>query len=180
LSLDEFQARYTSEDNSSFTQILEDENRKRKERWAWAWDAQRRVEGQREKMIEGRKRGLIELGAAPGVREKFVIEAPVSAGLIADGDGEGKTKDDEENNAEEREVAETFAKGTEVKEGEDQKQLDVMAPKKDSRSAGVDAWKFKVHSSSVRPRIKLVNSVSRHEILLCFPQTQIHHHTTRL
>ena len=40
LSLDNFQTRYTSEDNSSFTQILEDENRKRRERWAWAWDAQ--------------------------------------------------------------------------------------------------------------------------------------------
>ena len=33
LRLDEFQARYTSEDNSSFTQILNDENEKRKEMW---------------------------------------------------------------------------------------------------------------------------------------------------
>lgn len=30
LSLDSFQARYTSEDNSSFTQILDEENRKRR------------------------------------------------------------------------------------------------------------------------------------------------------
>jgi len=36
MSLDDFQARYTSEDNASFTQIMDDENRKRKERWGWA------------------------------------------------------------------------------------------------------------------------------------------------
>ncbi len=35
MSLDEFQARYTSEDNSSFTKILDEENRVRKEKWDW-------------------------------------------------------------------------------------------------------------------------------------------------
>ena len=39
MSLDAFQAKYTSEDNSSFTQILDDENRRRKEKYGWAWDA---------------------------------------------------------------------------------------------------------------------------------------------
>jgi protein DGCR14 len=139
LSLDEFQARYTSEDNSSFTQILDDENRKRKEQWAWAWDAQKRVEEQREKMIEVRERGLIEMG--PGVKERFAIEAPVSAGFITDGMCEGEK---EAANGVCKEVVETPAKVIGLEQGEE---LDVMAPKKDTRSAGVDAWKFKTRNS---------------------------------
>lgn len=43
LSLDEFQAKYTSEDNSSFTGILRDENLQRRQRWGWAWDAENKA-----------------------------------------------------------------------------------------------------------------------------------------
>ncbi|KAF9822016.1 hypothetical protein IEO21_00010 [Rhodonia placenta] len=85
MSLDHFQAKYTSEDNSSFTQILDDDNRKRREKWAWAWDAQKRVEEQRGKMLEGRERLLIEAPTATGVKEKFRIEQPTPAGLLTDG-----------------------------------------------------------------------------------------------
>ncbi|KIJ45638.1 hypothetical protein M422DRAFT_166615, partial [Sphaerobolus stellatus SS14] len=78
LSLDNFQARYTSEDNSSFTEILDEENRKRKERYAWAWEAQKRA--REVKAIEEGKRNrlLIEDSTAqpPGVREKLRIEVP--------------------------------------------------------------------------------------------------------
>ena len=82
MSLDAFQAKYTSEDNSSFTQILDDENRRRKEQYGWAWDAQRRVEAQRDRMLEGRERLLIEAPSGAGVKERFRIEAPQPAGLI--------------------------------------------------------------------------------------------------
>ena len=139
MSLDNFQAKYTSEDNSSFTEILDDENRKRKEKWAWAWNAQKRVEQQRDKMVEGRERRLIEAPASAGVREKFLIEAPTPAGLIMDGkeaDPSGAEKEaaDEESNNE-------TSKQLLVAE---KPEVDVMAPKKDTRTAGVDGWEFKV------------------------------------
>jgi protein DGCR14 len=147
LRLDSFQSRYTSEDNSSFTQILDEENRKRKERWAWAWDAQKRVEGQRNNMIEARERMLIEAPPATGVREKFMIELPTSAGLLTNGretEGNAETDDNELAGG-----VEDSVKGKEIaisstKYREEAVQADVIAPLKDTRTAGVDGWKFKV------------------------------------
>ncbi|THH30066.1 hypothetical protein EUX98_g4122 [Antrodiella citrinella] len=136
MSLDGFQARYTSEDNSSFTQILDEENRVRRERWSWAWEAQKRVEEQRGKMIEQREKLLIEAPAGAGVREKFMIEAPVPRNLITLGSEELDEDRDEEFEVERSLVLRSIP--AEENEG------DVMAPKKDKRSAGVDSWKFKV------------------------------------
>lgn len=135
MSLDDFMAKYTSEDNSSFTRILDDENRKRKEKWSWAWEAQRRVEAQRERMLEGRERMMIEGAPAPGVREKLLIEAPTPAGLITSG---------EEEQADSKDEAAENGKGKELVLVHEQAAEDVMAPKKDTRPAGVDGWKFKV------------------------------------
>ncbi|KAJ3496694.1 hypothetical protein NLJ89_g10449 [Agrocybe chaxingu] len=142
MSLDNFQAQYTSEDNSSFTQILDEENRQRKEKWAWAWEAQKRVEQQHAKMIERRERSLIEPPTVTGVRGKFAIEQPTVAGLITDGNGEGKTEEDEEKGEEmgEQSSAVVLAK-------QDNAPVDVMAPQKDTRLAGVDGWKFKARNS---------------------------------
>ncbi|KAJ7038073.1 nuclear protein DGCR14 [Mycena alexandri] len=142
LSLDNFQARYTSEDNSSFTEILDEENRKRKEKWGWAWDAQKRVEAQKERLLADRERLMIEPQSLVGVREKFRIEAPTPAGLIEDAKGKGK--DDGENDGEDDDD-----------DGEDKPELalavvpavDVMARQKDTRSASVDGWKFKARNS---------------------------------
>ena len=135
MSLDSFQARYTSEDNSSFTQILDEENRVRKEKWAWAWDAQNRVETQQSRMIENRSTMLIEPPTATGVKEKFLVEAPKPAGLITAGQNivaeEGGVKDGESELALSKQATEVLS-------------LDVMAPQKDTRPAGVDGWKFKV------------------------------------
>jgi protein DGCR14 len=154
LSLDEFQARYTSEDNASFTHILDEENKKRREKYGWAWEAQKKVEAQRERMIETRERMLIEPagGVVPGVREKFRIEAPTPVGLITatdeDGKGKGKEKEkdgdgDEENEREgegkDGEMA-VVLKARSVEEATEA----VMAPRKDNRTAGVDGWEFKV------------------------------------
>ncbi|XP_006454429.1 hypothetical protein AGABI2DRAFT_214479, partial [Agaricus bisporus var. bisporus H97] len=137
LSLDEFQARYTSEDNSSFTQILDEENKKRRERYDWAWEAQARVEAQRERMLEARERAMIEPppGSFPGVKEKSRIEAPKPVGLITG---------PEENVQEERRDEEmSVVKATSVEEATQA----VMAPRKDDRTAGVDGWKFKTRNS---------------------------------
>ncbi|KAG2353976.1 nuclear protein DGCR14 [Suillus spraguei] len=141
MSLDNFQARYTSEDNASFTQIMDEENRKRKERWGWAWEAQKRVEDQRDRMIEARERMMIEPTQAPGVREKFLIEAPTVAGLITQSgellkESEGESKDAKDDN-----------KGMEVAIFSEDEPMDVMAPRKDTRPAGVDGWNFKARNS---------------------------------
>lgn len=148
MSLDNFQARYTSEDNASFTQIMDDENRKRKERWGWAWEAQKRVEAQRDRMLEARERMMIEPAQAPGVREKFVIEAPTVAGLITQS-GESLTESKEweqdTNDADKGKEVAIFSGAA----GEHEP-VDVMAPRKDTRSAGVDGWKFKVCKAQVR------------------------------
>jgi protein DGCR14 len=133
LSLDSFQARYTSEDNSSFTQILDEENRKRKERWAWAWEAQKRVEAQRAKALETRERMMIMGAPAPGVREKILIEAPRPIGLLTD-----KETEDEEDSERQKQLVAIIQK--------EEEQVDVLAPKKDTREAGVDGWKFKVRT----------------------------------
>ena len=185
MSLDAFQARYTSEDNSSFTQILEDENRKRKEKYGWAWEAQRRVEAQRERMLEGRERLLIEAPSGAGVKEKFRIEAPKPAGLIEAGPAEAPAvyEDDEEE-------VEDLIDGThaappvpeqnkdtsgalvkvEKRKAAEEEVVDVMAPKKDTRPAGVDGWKFRVRSYSCQKGLLIRNMlnvayVGRHGML---------------
>ncbi|KAK4688752.1 protein DGCR14, partial [Tremellales sp. Uapishka_1] len=92
LPLDAFQRNYTSEDNASFVQIVDEENRRRKEeRWGWAWEAEkkaemRRLEGEDKRrlildratsgqwMVNGEGRRLIG-GLAEGGKEKDVGEA---------------------------------------------------------------------------------------------------------
>ncbi|TFY59896.1 hypothetical protein EVG20_g7619 [Dentipellis fragilis] len=155
MSLDAFQARYTSEDNSSFTQILEEENKRRKEKYGWAWDAQRRVEAQRERMLEGRERMLIEAPPATGVREKMRIEVPVPKGLItAAGEDKGKGKEkvdgEQEMDVDEGEEGEGKELALRATEGGEEV-VDVMAPKKDTRSAGVDGWRFRTRNAFMFP-----------------------------
>jgi protein DGCR14 len=148
LSLDSFQARYTSEDNSSFADILDDENRKRKEKWAWAWDAQKRVEGQRERMVESRERMMIEAPPATGVREKLVIGAAAPVGLLTDGgedpDERNRERDEDTDAPVGVEASDQGKQVIATTTKDPDPDVDVMAPIKDTRSAGVDGWKFKV------------------------------------
>jgi protein DGCR14 len=140
MSLDDFQARYTSEDNSSFTQILDQENKARKEKYGWAWEAQRKVEAQRDRMIEQRERALIEAPTVPGVRGSFAIEAPTPAGLITD--GEEKETDKEDDKETDNDDPECLTVSIVTKK--DDETEDVMASWRDKRPAGVDGWNFKV------------------------------------
>jgi protein DGCR14 len=52
LSLDTFQSRYTSEDNSSFAVLLSKDNAARREKFSWAWDAEKKAN---QKAIKGRE-----------------------------------------------------------------------------------------------------------------------------
>lgn len=62
LTLDIFQRNYTSEDNASFVQIVNEDNQKRREeRWGWAWEAERNAEQRR---IEGEDRRKMILDVA--------------------------------------------------------------------------------------------------------------------
>lgn len=154
MSLDNFQARYTSEDNSSFSQILEDENRKRREKWAWAWDAQKRVKDQRDRMIEGRERLLIAAPSGTGVRERFLVESSVPAGLLTGGN--------EVTENEDRSSITTVAKRVDYAgreetgpEGEITRIEEVphiLSSEKEVRAAGVDGWEFKASNCIMYPR----------------------------
>lgn len=146
MTLDAFQARYTSEDNSSFTEILEEENRRRKEKWAWAWQAQKRVEQQRDKMLEGREKLLLEAPVGTGVRGKFRLEAPTPVGLLTDGSGNGGATTYGDTGPGEASDEASQSKGKEVvmRDADEDVVVDVMAPMKDTRPAGVDGWEFKV------------------------------------
>ncbi|KAJ6503415.1 nuclear protein DGCR14 [Mycena vitilis] len=147
VSLDTFQARYTSEDNSSFTEILDEENRKRKERWGWAWDAQKRVEAQRERLLADKERLLIEPQSFVGVREKFRIEAPTPAGLIEDVKGKEKEEEEEEEGEDGEEDKGTESEDKALALVRSAEVVDVMAPQKDTRVASVEGWKFKARNS---------------------------------
>ncbi|TFK89624.1 hypothetical protein K466DRAFT_518614, partial [Polyporus arcularius HHB13444] len=160
MSLDAFQAKYTSEDNSSFTQILEDENRRRKEKYGWAWEAQRRVEQQRDRMLEGRERMLIEAPSGTGVKERFLIEAPQPAGLIEAGPAEAPVVYEDEDEEVEDLLDGTYKpppipEQTQTAlirvEKDSDGVVDVMAPKKDTRPAGVDGWKFRARNALMFP-----------------------------
>ncbi|KZT52493.1 hypothetical protein CALCODRAFT_441498 [Calocera cornea HHB12733] len=72
--LDDFQAKFTSEDNASFVDILEEENKKRKERWGWAYEAEKRARG---KALEWRERrtGLIAAPPAEEDQQRLVTES---------------------------------------------------------------------------------------------------------
>ncbi|SCV70700.1 BQ2448_3462 [Microbotryum intermedium] len=93
ISLDAFQSRYTSEDNSSFAVLLARDNAARKQKYAWAWEAENKAKAlairgreARERLvdvtrelIEGSEDGTVRMldGAAgrPGERKLIVGKA---------------------------------------------------------------------------------------------------------
>lgn len=146
VSLDEFQARYTSEDNASFATIIDDENRQRKEKWAWAWDAQRRAEGH--KAIEGARREtlLLEPGRGP-----LAITAAGETGTTEKSEALESLPTDEGKGHEVVLSQQPDGASQEVLQVDSNQEMeDVMAPKKDTRSAGVPGWNFKVWLSTAK------------------------------
>lgn len=144
MSLDEYQARFTSEDNASFTEVLDDDNRKRKEMYKWAWDAEEKAANRTRLVEEGRKRMLLEgggesddrgIGVRPGVRGRIEVAKP-DVLLITQGSGNAQAGTEDSALGEGKTVALVEKEGKEEKE--------VMAPTKDTRSPFVSTWKFKV------------------------------------
>ncbi|KAF8527981.1 nuclear protein DGCR14 [Hysterangium stoloniferum] len=159
LSLDSFQAKYTSEDNASFTEILDDENRIRKEKWSWAWDAQKRAQGVKAIENDRRSRLLIEdtTTQPPGVRERLLLEVP-DVKLITSGIDNSRTTTQVDKHEASRattgslEVVKSVVKSdhvisTALLKTDDNAEIDVMARRKDTRSAAVDGWSFKTRNS---------------------------------
>ncbi|KAK8850649.1 hypothetical protein IAR55_004568 [Kwoniella newhampshirensis] len=73
LSLDAFQRNYTSEDNASFVQIVDEENRRRREeRWGWAWEAEQKAAARR---IEGEE------------KRKSILDAATSGNWVVNAEG---------------------------------------------------------------------------------------------
>jgi len=65
LSLDTFQRNYTSEDNASFVQIVQEDNEHRRGEVAWAWEAEQKAE---QRKLEGEERRKMILDAATSGR----------------------------------------------------------------------------------------------------------------
>ena len=155
LTLDTFQAKYTSEDNASFTEILDEENRKRKEKWGWAWEAQKRAQDVKAIEMDKRERLFIEdtRSQPPGVRERLMVETPevkmITRGpdgfMDSDkGMGGGRSTDDLTGRVVGIKTDGDVTKALAKVDAKDNTEEDVMAPKKDTRSAAVDGWSFKV------------------------------------
>ncbi|KAH7107141.1 nuclear protein DGCR14 [Auriculariales sp. MPI-PUGE-AT-0066] len=133
LSLDDFQARYTSEDNSSFTQILDQENWQRRSTHKWAWDAEERANTLRTKQIAN--------------TERLRIEAPKPLLITASGEGKSAQKMVETD----EEKALIVLPDPDAAEEDKEQPVDVMAKKKDKRTPLVDAWAFKARNSLMFP-----------------------------
>ncbi|KAF8576558.1 hypothetical protein K439DRAFT_1640455 [Ramaria rubella] len=153
LSLDSFQAKYTSEDNASFTEILDEENRTRKEKWGWAWEAQKRARDVKAIEMDKRNRLFIEdtTSQPPGVRERLAIEIP-QVKLITAGPPQERSdclsNEDEHKNGVSQALSAFEKRSSETTvQLSNPLEADVMAPKKDTRSAAVDGWSFKTRNS---------------------------------
>ena len=68
MSLDRFQATYTSEDNESFNKVLDKQNRKRAERYRWLWAGNKIPAVRQIKYREREEKKLLQEKANDGVR----------------------------------------------------------------------------------------------------------------
>ncbi|KAL5635737.1 hypothetical protein ACGC1H_004520 [Rhizoctonia solani] len=153
LSLDEFQARYTSEDNASFATILDDENRQRKEKWGWAWEAQGKVEERKAIEHARRETALLEAGKVALAITAAGEPSGSTRAITAATDGSSSSGDPTENILQVVLSSENDSNRDKqlVKNKPSQTIEDVMAPKKDTRSAGVPGWNFKARNSLMFP-----------------------------
>lgn len=100
LSLDNFQSRFTSEDNSSFADLLEKNNQERRVKHAWAWEAEQKANVKAIRGREARER-LVDMTRTMVERDPNGTVRMISGGagrpgermLVVEGvkfDGEGE------------------------------------------------------------------------------------------
>jgi protein DGCR14 len=83
LTLDTFQRNYTSEDNASFVQIVQEDNqRRREERWGWAFEAERKAE---QRKLEGEERRKMILDTATSGQWRVDANGKRLIGGLAEG-----------------------------------------------------------------------------------------------
>jgi protein DGCR14 len=88
LTLDTFQRNYTSEDNASFVQIVQEDNQRRaEERWGWAWEAERKAE---QRKLEGEERRKMILDTATSGQWRVDANGKRLIGGLAEGGRERK------------------------------------------------------------------------------------------
>ncbi|KAI9697711.1 MAG: hypothetical protein M1820_007698 [Bogoriella megaspora] len=69
LSLTQFQAKYTTDDNESFYKLIDKENLKRREKYAWLWNGNR-IPTNRERIWNDRQQKLLESAQGSGGNER--------------------------------------------------------------------------------------------------------------
>ncbi|KAF9970438.1 DiGeorge syndrome critical region protein 14 [Actinomortierella ambigua] len=130
LSLDQFQTRYTSEDNASFNQIIENANRERQAKYQWMYDRETKsLRIQHEGGASSSAQKLITQGEGHGAMD--AQSGSTSTQLIV-------TKKEVQGSQE----------GEESEQGNDGNGAEKLAEMlKDKRPVAVPTWEYKVKNS---------------------------------
>ena len=78
MSMDEYQTRYTTEDNASFAQLMDLDRKRRRDKYQWAYDAAHVEQAKRVARIDS-ARSEAEQGRQLAMPERLLIDAPASA-----------------------------------------------------------------------------------------------------
>ncbi|KAH8930122.1 hypothetical protein BT69DRAFT_1345322 [Atractiella rhizophila] len=165
LSLSDYQARFTSEDNSSFSNILESSNAERKRKYAWAYEAEEEANArEREKRLERERVVEISRMISDGGEVRLIEGAPGRPGdrkLVMGRQTEsGRWLPIEDGGRKERLMIE----GASVKEGgrkdEEVEKIDLQEEEEDeslprvvleTEQTLVEPWPYKARNSLMFP-----------------------------
>jgi protein DGCR14 len=75
LSLNAFQAKYTSEDNESFNKVLDTQNDKRREKYAWMWNGNKILSARQIAHRQRETKRIADRGDAVGGSKELVVAA---------------------------------------------------------------------------------------------------------
>ena len=136
LTLNTFQSRYTSEDNASFSQILDRENQRRKERYAWAYEKEKNA-NERKRVIMHTEQQEAKAG------KRLAIQAAEDSGKRIEGKERLLIKA--------ADAVAPPATGPQAKESSSKDPMDnlILVPesRKDDRKATLGAWRYTARNS---------------------------------
>lgn len=137
MSLEQFQSKFTSEDNASFSYLLHKANLKRRERYAWAYNAELLANQRRIESGDRLSRQIEDVSSILADGEKRLLESNIGVNDISDFGGEGN---EQALVRREKAINQQVQLGLEKapKEGMSL----VPSSSKDVRKAGVDTWGF--------------------------------------